>query len=148
MNKVNAAYAFGGPSLLIQTVEDLTQIRVDHFGVIDFAGFESMIDAVGGIDVSISEATSNAGVEFRQGVNHLDGAQALAFVRQRYNLADGDLDRAQRQQAVLRALLSKAASGSTFGNPAAFYTLLDAATRSVGVDDTLSNGACARWRWR
>lgn len=140
MNKANAAYAFGGPSLLIQTVENLTQIRVDHFGVIDFAGFESMIDAVGGIDVSISEATSNAGVDFRQGVNHLDGAQALAFVRQRYGLADGDLDRAQRQQAVLRALLSKAASGSTFSNPAAFYTLLDAATRSVGVDDTLSNG--------
>lgn len=140
MNKVNAAYAFGGPSLLIETVENLTQLRVDHFGVIDFAGFESMIDAVGGIDVSISEATSNNGVEFRQGVNHLDGAQALAFVRQRYDLADGDLDRAQRQQAVLRALLSKAGSGSTFSNPAAFYTLLDAATRSVGVDDTLSNG--------
>ncbi|MBW0091341.1 LCP family protein [Pseudonocardia sp. KRD-184] len=140
MNKANAAYAFGGPSLLIETVENLTQIRVDHFGVIDFAGFESMIDAVGGIDVSISEATSNDGVEFRQGLNHLDGASALAFVRQRYDLADGDLDRAQRQQAVLRALLSKAASGSTFSNPAAFYTLLDAATRSVGVDDTLSNG--------
>lgn len=140
MNKANAAYAFGGPSLLIETVENLTQIRVDHFGVIDFAGFESMIDAVGGIDVSVSEATSNDGVAFRQGLNHLDGASALAFVRQRQDLADGDLDRAQRQQAVLRALLSKAASGSTFSNPAAFYTLLDAATRSVGVDDTLSNG--------
>lgn len=140
MNKINAAYAFGGPSLLIQTVENLTQLRVDHFGVIDFAGFESMVDAVGGIDVSISEATSNAGVEFRQGLNRLDGAEALAFVRQRYELADGDLDRAQRQQAVLRALLRKAASGGTFSNPAAFYNLLDATTHSVGVDDTLTNG--------
>ena len=140
MNKVNAAYALGGPSLLIQTVENLTQLRVDHFGVIDFAGFESMVDAVGGIDVHVAEATSNIGVDFEQGLNHLDGAEALAFVRQRYDLADGDLDRAQRQQAVLRALLSKAASGSTFSNPTAFYTLLDAATRSVGVDNTLSNG--------
>lgn len=140
MNKINAAYAIGGPGLLIETVENLTELRIDHFGVIDFAGFESMIDAVGGIDVSISEPTSSDGVDFRQGVNHLDGASALVFVRQRYELADGDLDRAQRQQAVLRALLSKAASGSTFSNPAAFYTLLDATTRSVGVDDTLSNG--------
>jgi len=140
MNKINAAYALGGPSLLIETVENLTQLRVDHFGVIDFAGFESMVDAVGGIDVAVSEATSNEGVEFRQGLNHLDGAEALVFVRQRYGLADGDLDRAQRQQAALRALLSKAASGGTFGDPAGFYGLLDAATRSVGVDDTLTNG--------
>ena len=140
MNKINAAYALGGPSLLIRTVENLTQLRVDHFGVIDFAGFESMVDAVGGIDVSVSEATSNGGVDFRQGLNHLDGAGALLFVRQRYGLAAGDLDRAQRQQAALRALLSKAASGGTFANPAAFYGLLDATTRSVGVDDTLTNG--------
>lgn len=140
MNKINAAYALGGPSLLIRTVENLTQLRIDHFGVIDFAGFESMVDAVGGIDVSVSEPTSNGGTQFRQGLNRLDGAQALLFVRQRYGLADGDLDRAQRQQAALRALLSKAASGSTFGDPAAFYGLLDATTRSVGVDDTLTNG--------
>lgn len=140
MNKINAAYALGGPSLLVQTVENLTQLRIDHFGVIDFAGFESMVDAVGGIDVSVSEPTSNGGVQFRQGLNHLNGAAALLFVRQRYGLADGDLDRAQRQQAALRALLTKAASGGTFANPAAFYGLLDATTRSVGVDDTLSNG--------
>lgn len=139
-NKINAAYALGGPSLLIRTVEDLTGLRVDHFGVIDFAGFESMIDAVGGIDVTISESTSNDGVAFQQGLNHLDGAAALAFVRQRYDLAGGDLDRAQRQQAVLRALLGRAASGSAFSNPASLLALLDAASRSVGVDDTLSNG--------
>lgn len=140
LNKINAAYAFGGPSLLVRSVENLTGLRVDHFGVIDFAGFRSMVDAVGGIDVTISDATSIDGVQFRQGLNHLDGEQALLFVRQRYGLADGDLDRAQRQQAALRALLGKAVSGETFSNPTALFTLLDAASRTVGVDDTLSNG--------
>jgi LCP family protein required for cell wall assembly len=85
-DKINAADAFGGPSLLIQTVEQLTGNRVDHFAVIDFAGFQSMVDAVGGIDVRVAEASSNDGVQFRKGLNHLDGRQALACVRQRYDL--------------------------------------------------------------
>lgn len=140
LNKVNAAYAFGGPSLLIRTVEHLTGLRVDHFAVIDFAGFAAMVDAVGGIDVGISAPTSEFGVDFTQGVNHLDGRQALAFVRQRYGLPEGDLDRAQRQQAALRALLSKAVSTGMLSDPAGVYRLLDATARSVGVDDTLTNG--------
>ncbi|MDT7703960.1 MAG: hypothetical protein QOJ30_6285 [Pseudonocardiales bacterium] len=139
MNKINAAYAFGGPSLLIQTVENLTQQRVDHFAVIDFAGFQSMVDSVGGIDVRVAGATSNAGVDFHEGLNHLDGAQALAYVRQRYDLPNGDLDRAKRQQNALRAVLSKAASGGALSDPAGLYDLVDATSRTVSVDDTLSN---------
>ena len=94
-DKINAAYSFGGPSLLVATVENLTQIRIDHFAVIDFAGFRSMVDAVGGIDVGIDAPTSSDGVAFHQGVNHLDGRAALAYVRQRYGLIGGDFDRAQ-----------------------------------------------------
>ncbi|GAA1273140.1 LCP family protein [Pseudonocardia aurantiaca] len=139
-NKINAAYAFGGPPLLIQTVEQLTGVRVDHFAVIDFAGFQSMVDAVGGIDVRVAGATSNNGVEFHQGLNHLDGAAALAYVRQRYDLPRGDIDRAQRQQNAMRALLSKAVSGGMLADPVQLYRLLDAVSRSVSVDDTLSNG--------
>jgi LCP family protein required for cell wall assembly len=139
-NKVNAAYAFGGASLLTQTVEQLTGVRVDHFAVIDFAGFEAMVDAVGGIDVQVAEATSNIGVEFRAGLNHLDGAQALAYVRQRYDLPGGDLDRARRQQNALRALLSQAASSGSLSDPIGLVRLVDATSRSVSVDDTLSNG--------
>jgi len=107
--------------------------------VIDFAGFQSMVDSVGGIDVGIAAATSNQGVDFRRGVNHLNSAQALAYVRQRYGLPNGDLDRAHRQQNALRALLAKAASSGTLSDPIALYDLLDATSRSVGVDDTLSN---------
>lgn len=138
-NKINAAYAFGGPSLLVQTVENLTKIRVDHFAVIDFAGFQNMVDSVGGIDVRVAEATSNSDVRFHQGLNHLDGAKALAYVRQRYDLPRGDLDRAARQQNALKALLSKAVENGSFSNIGALYELADATTKTVSVDDTLTN---------
>lgn len=140
INKINAAYAFGGPPLLIQTVEKLTNIRVDHFAVIDFAGFQAMVDTVGGIDVNVAKATSHDGVQFRQGTNHLGGVQALAYVRQRYELPRGDIDRAQRQQNALRALLEKAVSSGLLADPVRLYRLLDAVSRSVSIDDTLSNG--------
>jgi LCP family protein required for cell wall assembly len=139
-NKINAAYAFGGPALLIQTVEGLTGIRVDHFAVIDFAGFTAVVDAVGGIDVRVASATSNNGVPFVEGINHLDGEAALAYVRQRHELPRGDIDRAQRQQNALRAMLEKAATSGTLADPVRCYRLLDAITRSVSVDDTLTNG--------
>ncbi|MFC5947947.1 LCP family protein [Pseudonocardia lutea] len=137
-NKINAAYAFGGAPLLIRTVENLTGVRVDHFGVIDFAGFQEMVDSVGGIDVRVAAATSNAGVAFHEGLNHLDGAQALAYVRQRHDLPGGDLDRARRQQNALKALLTKA--GDDLSDPVGLYDLVDATSRTVSVDDTLTNG--------
>lgn len=140
MNKINAAYAYGGPSLLIQTVEKLTGIRVDHLAVVDFAGFQALVDAVGGIDVTVLASTALDGVEFHQGVNHLDGYAALKFVRQRRGLADGDLDRAQREQSALRALIGKVTSSGTLSDVGGVYRLLEAARHSVGVDDTLTNG--------
>ncbi|MFR9805608.1 LCP family protein [Pseudonocardia sp. RS010] len=138
MNKINAAYAFGGAPLLIRTVENLTGVRVDHFGVIDFAGFREMVDSVGGIDVRVAAATSNAGVAFHEGLNHLDGAQALAYVRQRHDLPGGDLDRAKRQQNAIKAVLAKA--GDDLSDPVGLYNLVDATSRTVSVDDTLTNG--------
>lgn len=148
-NKINAAYAFGGPSLLIRTVEGLTGVRVDHFGVIDFAGFRSLVDSVGGIDVGVAQATGNAGVDFRPGVNHLDGAAALAYVRQRHDLPHGDIDRARRQQNALRALLGKVQQQAS-SNPLALYDLARNVGDTVSVDDTLSNtglaGLAVRYR--
>ena len=143
-NKINAAYAIGGPPLLIETVENLTDIRIDHFAVIDFEGFRSMVDAVGGIDVGIDAPTSHEGVTFRAGINHLDGFEALAYVRQRDGLAGGDLDRAQRQQNALRAVITRIAEQDTLSNPVGTFELLDATSRSVRLDDTLSNGGLRR----
>ena len=141
MNKINAAYAFGGAGLLIHTVESLTALHIDHFAVIDFAGFKSVVDSVGGIDVSLSAPTTDRGVTFQQGLNHLDGDKALVYVRQRYGLTNGDLDRGQRQQNALRALLSKAAASGTLNNPLGLYRLLSSIGSFVSVDDTLDNSA-------
>jgi LCP family protein required for cell wall assembly len=139
MAKVNAAYSYGGPPLLVRTVEAMTDVRVDHFATIDFAGFRAMVDAVGGIDVTVPERTTFGEIVFEPGPNHLDGQRALAYVRQRAGLPEGDLSRVQRQQNALRALLTKAVSGGLLSNPGRLYDLLDAVSRSVGVDDTLSN---------
>src|SRR6185436_8377043 len=106
----------------------------DHFAVIDFAGFRSMVDAVGGIDVDLTTPPSGLG----RGPHHLDGTQALLYVRERTGYLSGD--RARRQQNALRAMLTKAASSGTLTDPVQLYDFLDAVSRSVGVDDTLSNG--------
>jgi LCP family protein required for cell wall assembly len=138
-SKINAAYSWGGPRLLIQTVEELTKVRIDHVAVIDFSGFAAMTDAVGGIDVNVSVPTSTWGTVFHAGVNHLDGEQALNYVRQRDGLPGGDLGREQREQAALRALLDKGASLRSVGNLGSIYSFLDAFTKSVSIDDTMTN---------
>jgi LCP family protein required for cell wall assembly len=137
--QINAGYSFGGPTLLVQTVEALTNIRVDHFGVIDFAGFHSVVDLVGGIDVAVDKPTTSGAVTFQAGMNHLDGQQALAYARQRTGLPRGEVDRVQRRQSTLRALLSKIAASDTFSHPVDTYRLLDTFSHWVSVDDTLSN---------
>ena len=139
MNKINAAYSFGGPTLLIRTIENLTRVRVDHFAVIDFAGFQQMTDAVGGIDVTIPQATSDMRSDFAAGPQHLDGQQALNYVRQRYNLPGGDFDRVRRQQNALRALVRSALSRGNLSSPTRAYDTVNTITQHVGVDDTLSN---------
>ncbi|MHC1563410.1 LCP family protein [Actinomycetospora sp. C-140] len=142
-NKINAAYAFGGPPLLIQTVEGLTRVHIDHFAVIDFAGFAQMTDAVGGIDVNVGQESERDGVVVPAGQQHLNGAQALVYVRERYNLPGGDLDRVRRQQAALRSFVSKALSSGTLSSPTSAYSLVDTVTQHVGVDDSLSNTGLA-----
>jgi LCP family protein required for cell wall assembly len=142
-NKINAAYAFGGPPLLIQTVEQVSRVHVDHFAVIDFAGFAQMTDAVGGIDVNVGQASERDGVVVPAGQQHLDGAQALVYVRERKSLPGGDLDRVRRQQAALRAFVQKTLSSGTLSSPTTAYTTVDTITRHVGVDDSLSNTGLA-----
>ncbi|MEV1289625.1 LCP family protein [Micromonospora sp. NPDC049679] len=137
MNKINAAYPLGGFPLLIRTVEQLTRVRVDHFMIIDFAGFRSVVDALGGVEVDIAAASTGVGgVAFHKGINHLDGNGALAYVRERAGLPDGDLDRIRRQQNFLRAVFTGIAKTDPAKNPMQVYRLLDATTRAVTVDDS------------
>ena len=133
--KVNAAFSYGGPSLLGRALEAETGVRIDHYAVIDFAGLVAVTDAIGGVDVASAHATSYAGHDFVEGTNHLDGEAALAFVRQRKNLPNGDLDRVHNQQRFLRAMFGQAISRETATDPATLDALLDAVLAHVAVDD-------------
>ncbi|MFM2438669.1 MAG: hypothetical protein RLZ55_1492, partial [Actinomycetota bacterium] len=84
--KVNAAYGAGGPTLLVQTLEDATDVRIDHYVEVDFAGFMAIVDALGGVEVCSPTAISdeNSGLELAAGRTRLDGAQGLSYVRARY----------------------------------------------------------------
>ncbi|WP_322760814.1 LCP family protein [Frankia sp. Cr2] len=143
-NKLNAAITLGGPSLLIRTLENLTDIKIDHFVSIDLAGFKAMTDAIGGVTVCVRPlpdgSTSNLHDEWSQwhgvvGENHLNGEQALSFVRQRYGLPDGDFDRIRRQQQFISTVFQKATSNGVLANPAKLEGLLASATGALTVDD-------------
>jgi LCP family protein required for cell wall assembly len=139
MNKINAAYAFGGPSLLIQTVEQLTHVRIDHYTAIDFDGLIQMTDDLGGVDVVVAETTTNGQYTFEAGTNHLNGEQARWYLAQRKNLPGGDFDRVKRQQQYLKALFGKLFSANTFTSPGRLDSTLRTVTDAVSVDDTLGN---------
>ncbi|TKJ33016.1 LCP family protein [Blastococcus sp. CCUG 61487] len=144
MNKINAAYAFGGPTLLIQTIEQATQVRIDHYMAIDFDGLIQMTDDLGGVDVVVAETTSNGPYTFEAGTNHLDGDQARWYLAQRYGLPGGDFDRVKRQQQYLRAMFIQLFESSTFTDPGRLDRTLRAVTDAVSVDDTLSNSDLVR----
>lgn len=139
MNKINAAYAFGGPTQLIQTVEQLTDVRIDHYAAIDFEGLIQVTNDLGGVDVVVAETTSNGPYTFTAGVNHLNGDQARWYLGQRYGLAGGDFDRVKRQQQYLQAMFRKLFSSNTFSDPARLDAALLAVTDAVAVDETLGN---------
>lgn len=143
-NKINASYAFGGEPLLVETIQNLVGIKIDHVARTDFDGFKDMTDAVGGIRVYAEEgndASGNGGTAIKKGWNDLNGEQALGFVRERYELSQGDISRGRRQLAFVKALLLKATSPETIRNPLAIARFTDAATKNLVVDKDLSIGA-------
>jgi LCP family protein required for cell wall assembly len=146
MNKINAAFSFSGPSLAIRTVELLTNVWIDHLAVVDWAGFEALIDAVGGIEVTVPADVTDTkrGVRWTAGVHRLDGAAALDYVGQRYGLPNGDLDRVARQQVVLRTLMQQTLQQEMRKNPRMLYDFLDTVTRHLSIDDTWSTREIAR----
>lgn len=144
--KINWAYSFGGPSLTVETVEQLTDVRIDHLAVVDWSGFEALTDAVGGIDIDIPETVYDSanGIRWEAGRHHLDGEQALLYVRQRYGLQDGDLDRVARQQAFLRTLLAQTLEQELRKNPGQVLDLLDLFSKHASVDEDWSTTQMAR----
>jgi LCP family protein required for cell wall assembly len=141
-NKVNAAFSLAGPSLAVETIEQLTDVRIDHLAVVDWSGYRELIDSVGGVQVNVPRTVEDPhnDVLWVKGRQTLDGDLALLYVRQRYGLARGDLDRVRRQQAVVRALLQESMGTLRSAQPVAIYDLLDTLTRNISVDSDWSVG--------
>jgi LCP family protein required for cell wall assembly len=140
--KVNWAYFYGGPTLAVRTVEKLTGVRVDHVAIIDWDGFRSVTDALGGVTVDVPVTTYDPAnhITWTAGTHHLNGAQALLYVRDRYGLASGDFARERRQQYFLRAVLKQLRKEGKLTNPLQTTSVLRALTGAVSVDSTLGNG--------
>jgi LCP family protein required for cell wall assembly len=135
-NKINAALAFGGPTLLVKTVEEVTGLRIDHYMGIGFGGLVSVVNTVGGVRICLPTALDdpNSGVHLKAGCQNLNGTQALAFVRDRHSFATSDLQRIQDQRAFLKALLSKATSAGVYLNPFVAVPFASTAAGSISVD--------------
>jgi LCP family protein required for cell wall assembly len=135
-NKINAALAFGGPSLLVQTVENVTGLRINHYMGIGFGGLVAVVNQVGGVTICLPTALHdyNSGVNLKAGCQTLNGTQALAFVRDRHSFADEDLQRIQDQRAFLKALLDKATSPGVYLDPFTALPFGSSAASSISVD--------------
>ncbi|OFT47810.1 LytR family transcriptional regulator [Corynebacterium sp. HMSC06G04] len=122
---------------LISMVRSLTDIDIDHYAEVGLLGFVLLTDAVDGVDVCLNNDVKDvmSGADFKKGRQTLHGAQGLSFVRQRYELPRGDLDRIVRQQAYMASLVSKVLSSGTLANPNKLSKIADAIERSVVIDE-------------
>ncbi len=139
--KINAAYAWGGPTLTAATVESLVGVRMDHAAEIDFEGFVGLTTALGGVTVTNKVASSSGKFKWPTGRITISGAEALAYVRQRYELPNGDLDRAERQRAVVTAILAKLMSRGLLTDPVRFNAVMGELGSFITVDKALTNEA-------
>jgi LCP family protein required for cell wall assembly len=140
-NKINAAYSYGGPSLFIRTIEKLTNVHIDHLAFIDWDGFESLTNALGGVDLTLdTQVRGVSGATYGPGTVHLDGKAALDYVRERHSVPGGDFGRQKRQQNFLRAVMHKMLSQGTLKNPLKLTKALDAIANNLSVDDTFTTG--------
>lgn len=136
MHKLNAAFSLAGPSLAVATVEQLTGIRIDHLAVVDHQGLASLVDVLGGVEVSVPTTVRDSAndVSWTRGRHHLDGPQALLFVRQRYGLARGDFDRIERQHQLVASVLASVRQSARSLDVLRLNRLLDAVAAHVSVD--------------
>ncbi|PQZ92247.1 transcriptional regulator [Arthrobacter sp. MYb227] len=138
--KINAAFAYGGVSLAVQTLEGLFDTRIDHVAAIDFEGFKGLTDALGGVQINNPIAftpRTKKDIHFPQGVQTLNGEEALAFVRERYAFKDGDYQRVRNQQLYIKAVLSTMMSKETLTDPAKISESVKELAPFIAVDDTL-----------
>ncbi|CAL9464370.1 LCP family protein [Streptomyces sp. Tu 3180] len=138
----NSAYEVGGPVCAVKTVESLTDVRMDHYVEIDFAGFARLVDALGGVTVTTEEDIDDdrSHLTLDAGTHHLDGTDALALARTRYDIGDGsDLGRIGLQHQLVKALLEQIADEDLLTSPTRLYRVADTVTGSLTTDTGLDS---------
>jgi len=139
--KLNSAFNWGDAPLLIEVIESMTKLRIDHYIEINFAGFARMVDSLGGIEVCtkvpINDPKSH--LVLSAGVHTLNGIEALKYVRTRDFDGMGDLGRMQRQQQFMSSVIRKATSTGVLLNPVKLVKFLNAALSTVKTDSTLNS---------
>ncbi|WMX45034.1 LCP family protein [Streptomyces roseicoloratus] len=138
----NTAYEVGGPACAVKTVEAMSGIRMDHYIEVDFTGFKKLIDRLGGVEITTTQAIrdSKSHLDLAPGTHTLDGEQSLGLVRTRKSVGDGsDLGRIQLQQAFMKAFITQVKSVGVFSDPKKLLDLADAATKAITPDSELDS---------
>ena len=143
-NKINAAFAFGGAPLAVRTLEDLTGVRMDHVVLIDFEGFIRLTEDLRGVTVMNKTAFSAHGFDYPEGKITIAGEEALWFVRERKQLPGGDLDRAENQRNVIKAIVQKGLSVQVLSDPGTFINFVGNVAKHLTVDNDLSDAELRR----
>ena len=148
-DKINASYAYGGPQLLVETVEKLTGLTVDHFVQIGMGAVPDMVDAVGGVELCYDNDADDqySGLTWTAGCHTVDSTTALQFSRMRYQDPEGDIGRTKRQRQVISKVISSAASPSTLLNPAKTLRVERAGSKSFTIDEDSSVMTVASLVW-
>ncbi|MFE0103155.1 LCP family protein [Streptomyces sp. NPDC059009] len=145
--KINSAYAIGGAPLLTRTVEQATGLRLDHYAEVNFLGFVDVVDALGGVRICVPSGglhDEKSGADFDAGCQHMDGVQALQYVRARYSDPLGDLGRVKRQQQLVSAVADKAVSWRVLLPPWELIPFVSASLDALTVDRDTGVGALAQ----
>jgi polyisoprenyl-teichoic acid--peptidoglycan teichoic acid transferase len=142
--KINAAYELGGPALSVRTLEQLTDVRMDHVVLVGLEGFIGLTDDLGGVTVTNKTAFTSHGFDYPEGKITIAGEEALWFVRERKSLPEGDLDRAENQRNVIKAIVAKGLSGDVISDPSRFTAFVSNLSKHVTVDNSLTDAEIRR----
>jgi LCP family protein required for cell wall assembly len=146
-NKINAAYAIGGPQLLVRTIESVTGLHIDDYVETGLGGYANLVDAIGGVRICVKRAMNDpkAHINLKAGCQQMDGATALGYARARYSDPRGDLGRVERQREVLAAIASKTLSPAVLAVPWRAFPAARAGGGALTVDDGTSPIGIARF---
>ena len=140
--QINNALVYGGPTLLVQTVEQLTHVPINHYARLNLTRVSNVVNVVGGVNVTLPETTKAFGYTFPAGVNHLDGLTAVYYARQSSLTEEG---RVLRQQSLFRAVADRLASAHLLTNPITTYRVIDSFTSLLTVDSNFTNSDVVRF---